>query len=154
MRSTLAACVAALSLAPLALTAQVPASEIRCNYLARTMCIKGACSPITTDSLIAGSFILLPSASQLLLAAHRVADNVVDVRLCDSDGCSPVPMRASIDGDWLYLLQANGGTQYVKIYLPADGTAQYGYVLGEFVELESFLLNTVIGNGTCRWPAT
>lgn len=152
MRDQLLLQIVCVVITPLALIAQVPASEIRCNYKTRTACIKGECKPISTEGLVTGSFVLLPSVPDLLRASRKPNGGVVDVRLCDPDGCSPVPMRASIDGDWLYLLQANGGTQYVKVYVPANGPAEHGYIPGEFVELESFMLDTVIGNGQCQWP--
>jgi hypothetical protein len=120
--------------------AQSTDNEMRCDYQRRELCTgKDGCKP----QKLAGEYLIVPSRSRLMAVANTKAD--VEVRLCNAHGCEPAPMRAAVNGAYLELTQAHGGTDYMMIAL-------YSGVLGDFRDEFGMGLVTEIGFGHCPFP--
>jgi len=127
------------------LFARVPGDEVRCDYQNRQACFKEGCKTVN----VPGSYLLVPSLPVLTSAARLPAGGQVEIRLCDSEGCTPVAMHVEFGGAFLYLTQANGGTQYMKLYVLPQQEPLHGYTRGDFAEEESVGLSMVVSFGHC-----
>jgi len=133
--------VAASLLFSASVLAQGTDNEVRCDYQRRELCTrKDGCKP----QKLAGEYLIVPSLSKLLAVANTKVD--VEVRLCDAHGCEPAPMRAAVNGSYLELTQAHGGTDYMMFALYRPG------VLGDFRDEFGMGLVTAIGFGHCPFP--
>src|SRR6266498_4403590 len=112
--------VSALLLSTL-LAAQGPGDEVRCDYVNRQACFREGCKPAN----LPGNYVLVPSIAALNSAA-RGTGGKVDLRLCDPQGCTPVAMRVLLDGEFMELTQANGGVQYMKLYVLREKEPLHG----------------------------
>jgi hypothetical protein len=118
--------------------------EVRCDYRHRFFCDAKGCKAAPLE----GSYVLVPSVAVLNRQAASQRQRT-EMRLCDRDGCTPVSMRVELSGAFLVLTQANGGTQYMKIYAMDTPEPLSGSVKGDFVEVEALFLATLVGNGRC-----
>lgn len=118
--------------------------EVRCDYRHRSVCDTNGCKPAELE----GSFILVPSVASLMRQSATERRSI-EMRLCDRAGCTLVPMRVELSGAFLVLTQANGGTQYMKIYAMDTPEPLSGSAKGDFVEVEALFLATIVGNGRC-----
>jgi hypothetical protein len=91
---------------------------------------------------------LLPDVDSLLAATIR-ADGVArlpTIRRCDSKGCTPVVVRASLGGAFVNVTQYDG-SYFLKLStvdLDAETRA------GDFVEVASQFLGTLTYFGSCK----
>jgi len=134
--------------------AQSANEEVRCDYRRREACVQAGCRNIVDAPLVAGSFLLLPSLPKLTDALARGID--VEMRQCDAKGCTPFAMHVAGGEGMINLTQANRLTTSMRIWIGADPAshepAVAPYTLGDFIEIETVRLSTVIGYGHCNYP--
>lgn len=132
--------------------AQGPDDEVRCNYQSRDVCTKDRCIPAPNSETVSGNYILVPSLSKLTSAAQLPGGGEVEIRLCDPHGCTPVAMHVAGFGAFMHLTQANGGAQFMKLYVWSQPEPLYGERQGDFIEGESLFLTAVVGFGHWQFP--
>lgn len=91
-------------------------TEVRCDYLTRYVCDIDGCSRTLKDR----NYLLVPSLPALEEVGELPGGGTVDIRLCDLQGCTAVPMHVELSGLYIYLTQENRGTQYMKIYASSE----------------------------------
>ncbi len=120
------------------------ASETKCMYSRKIECSRTGCQ----TAPVGGAYLLVPPVDYLLAATIRAssASEWPNIRRCDSAGCTPVAVRASLGGAFVNISQPDG-SYFLKV-----STVDVGPELqaGDFVEVASQLLGTVTYFGACR----
>jgi hypothetical protein len=138
--------------------AQGTNEEVRCTYQSRQVCSKKGCTPTPKSEFVSGSYVLVPSLLKLASIAQLPSGGVVEIRLCDAQGCLPVLMHVSgfTSGDgtsaFLALTQANRGPNFMKLYVSSQPDPVFGLHQGDFIEGEESFLTAIIGFGHCQFP--
>ena len=116
----------------LAATPQQP-DEVRCVYSQRFVCDSQECRAVSTGSL----YLLMPDVESLrrLEQSH----SIVQIRRCDSRGCTPVQTIPVMSGVFLNLVA------------PANGyLLKVNMTTVEFVEMATLMLDVYGGRGACN----
>jgi hypothetical protein len=118
-------------------------NEFKCGYSRKIECSASGCQ----ETAVASAYLLLPKIDSLISATIRAdgASQFPTIRRCDSKGCSPVTVRASVSGAFVNISQFDGAF-FVKI-----GTVDLGpgSRVGDFVEVASTFLSTITYFGSC-----
>lgn len=117
--------------------------DFRCNYALKIECTPAGC----TSGDIGSAYLLLPHVDSLF-GATVVANSPTElptIRRCDSKGCSSVVVSASLNGAFINITQRDG-TYFLKISTVDLGE---GLRLGDFVEVASQMLGTIMYYGSC-----
>lgn len=131
----LGAAVALLIGAPHPLHTQGP--DVRCRYTLRHVCDSGGCRVAAPSS----EYLLVPALASLT----GTGPEVVEIRRCDNQGCSPVIALAVASG-----LYANLGAPD-KGYLLKIATSRTPLeAQGTFVEMATLGLSAFLGYGKCE----
>ena len=134
--------------------AQGANEEVRCDYRRREACVQTGCQSVVDAPLVSGSFLLVPSLPKLADALARGTD--VEMRQCDAKGCTPFAMHVAGGEGMLNLTQTNRLTTSLRIWIgAAPGSrdqAAAAYLQGDFIEIETVRLSSVIGYGHCNYP--
>lgn len=121
--------------------------EIRCTYSRRSACGPDGCKPIP----IGTAYLLAPQLLDLQLAeAPRLPDEpVVAVRRCDGKGCTPIDVVSAPSGIFLNVWTADGGymLKFVAEEVPLMDARR-----GDFVEVTTAMLTTIVSHGQCPFP--
>jgi len=143
MRSFAAACIliaTVLCARPVVLGQE---KDLRCNYLRKVECTQSGCQAGEVGS----AYLLLPHVDALFgatIAADRVSE-LPTIRRCDSKGCSPITVRASLSGAFVNITQQDGA-YFMRI---ATVDVDDGFRSGDFVEVASIMLATITYYGSC-----
>ena len=135
----------ALGIASLTVDAPVVSqdNEFKCSYSRKVECAASGCQ----ETPVGSAYLLLPKIDSLVSATIRAdgAAQLPTIRRCDSKGCSPVVVRASLSGAFVNISQFDGA-YFLKI-----GTVDLGpgSRVGDFVEVASTFLNTITYFGSC-----
>lgn len=125
-----------------ALVAQVRQEEVRCDYLRRTVCSAAGCKSIP----IGKAFLVIPSLDNLNTFDPEL-DKFPEIRRCDDKGCTPVAVQPSPSGAFLNL---SSGGYILKLTTTSEELS--GLIRGEFVEVTTQFLTTLVSYGSCRLP--
>jgi hypothetical protein len=133
-------------LSPAVLVGQRPSEEVRCNYTKRSVCDQSGCKPMA----IGPAYMLVPPLVELSLAIAPRSQNdpQVAIRRCDDKGCTPAIVVTAESGVFLNAWKEDGGYM-VKLATQTVDAANVRK--GDFVEVASTLLTTLIGYGRCPW---
>jgi hypothetical protein len=123
--------------------------DVRCNYTRRTVCEGTNCKAIPFGS----SYLLSPPLTALEdadLPAEGQAPEL-EIRRCDSDGCTPVSVVVRWDGAFLDISgPSNGYMAKIYHYRPNELSS---YRTGDFVEIATVGLLVEISYGHCPFEA-
>jgi len=130
-------------LAPRKSTAQNLPDEIRCSYERQVVCNVDGCEEME----LAGSYLLIPALSAMLASTEGGVTAPSQIRRCDEDGCTPAAVRTATSGIFVNVWKSDGG------YMLKMATQTQDFVQvrrGDFVEVATSLLATIIGYGRCE----
>ncbi len=117
--------------------------DVRCSYVRKVDCTSSGCQEGTVGS----AYLLLPHV-RTLIAQTIKADHgagLPAIRRCDTKGCTPVEVTASLGGAFVNVTQPSAA-YFLKLSTVDMGT---GLRLGDFVEVASLMLGTVTYFGSC-----
>ena len=119
--------------------------DVRCNYTRKIERSASGCQ----NGVVGTAYLLLPRLEALQAATIR-AEGVADlptIRRCDTKGCSPVVVRATLSGAFTNISQYDGA-YFLKI--ASVDLGDLGPPVGDFVEINSLFLSTITYFGSCK----
>ncbi len=119
--------------------------EYRCDYTHRESCGPNGCEEIPIDD----AYLLVPELSVLRAVRTNLPTTNVVVRRCDSKGCTPVAVTSSASGAFLNVWKRDGG--YMLKFVNRETDNPLLGPAGEFVEIATLFLTTLVGYGQCLW---
>ena len=147
LRSFAALCLLPGLAAPASDARQVE-DEIRCAYSRRSVCSPDGCRTIPIDT----EYLLVPRLGDLQMAmAPRLSNEpVVTVRRCDAKGCTPIDVVSASSGVFLNVWKPDGGymLKFVAHEVPLMDARR-----GDFVEVATAMLTTIVSYGQCPFPS-
>jgi hypothetical protein len=123
--------------------------SFKCDYRRVIICASSGCK----EGEIGSAYLLVPPVGLLTAATNR-ADRVAGpprpplptIQRCVAKGCSPVVVRAVLNGAFINISQDNGA-YFLKILTVDLGE---GNRIGDFVEVASTFLSTITYFGSCK----
>jgi hypothetical protein len=121
--------------------------EVRCSYSRRVACTSAGCNPIPVED----NYLLIPPLGDLVTASAviRFGEEPIKIRRCDAKGCTPVSIASAASGAFLNLWKVEGGYLLKIVEVPVDIS---GLRRGEFVEVATAMLTTIVSYGRCPLP--
>ena len=121
----------------IATTGAPTSDEVKCSYSRKFACTSTECQAVEIGS----SYLLVPSIPTLRDA--MIYRREIEVRRCDSQGCTPVSVSASASGIFINLVSRVGGFS-MKLVGSDDIGKQ-----GDFIEVATLFLDAYVGYGHC-----
>ena len=119
------------------------AADVRCEYTTKIECTAAGCQ----SAPIAGAHLRMPATAALIAATSRAASAAAlpTIQVCDTNGCTPIAVRAVKSGAFVNIAQ-DGGAHFVKV---AVTDIPPGVRRGDFVEVAARFLTTATYVGSC-----